>query len=142
MKAIALLILALVAVVPLAVADGDGAPDITLNVYPPQIHSGTGGTVHVRGNNFPLPGFPAWLVIGDSALNAPFGDYVMVPDPDLFVGVVTGFPAPGQTDLDFVVQPNEIPPGTTVYLQFWQDADTSSGTDWRGSNADTLAIVP
>lgn len=72
---------------------------------------------------FPLIYWPSsasiFLVVGTSALNAPFGGGVMVPKPDFIVPIAQTCP-PDQNALVFnSIWPTGVPPGTDVYFQVW-----------------------
>jgi hypothetical protein len=74
---------------------------------------------------------PATLVIGSTAINAPFKGGVMVPDPMLLVPLVTS--AVGGVVLPAVMPPG-VPVGTTIDCQFWiQDSGATKG--FAASNA-------
>jgi hypothetical protein len=74
---------------------------------------------------------PAALIVGLSALNAPFKGGVLVPDVDLLVSLVTS--TGGMLALSSH-WPTGIPSGTSVWLQTWiQDAGGPKG--FAASNA-------
>ncbi len=64
-----------------------------------------------------LPAAPATLVVGITALNAPFKGGVLVPAPLLLVALLTD-PA-GEVLLSWSAWPAGIPSGTEVFFQTW-----------------------
>ena len=64
-----------------------------------------------------LPGGSAWLLIGLSALNAPFKGGVLVPNPDIILGPL-GLSGAGDLDLN-TFWPSGVPSGFTSYYQAW-----------------------
>ena len=83
------------------------------------------------------PSAPVFLVIGLSALDAPFKGGVLVPEVGALVGRM-GTNAEGALILSG--RWPTLPPGTTVYLQEWI-ADASAATGFAGSNG-LAALVP
>jgi hypothetical protein len=64
-----------------------------------------------------LENAPATLVIGLSAIEAPFKGGVLVPAPDVLIfGLVTG--SNGELDLSSP-WPSGLPPGFTIVFQYW-----------------------
>lgn len=77
-----------------------------------------------------LPGSTAWFVVGASALNAPFKGGMLVPFPDLFIGLPTTasllhLPA---------TWPSNVPGGFSVFVQAWV-VDASGPAGFTASNA-------
>jgi hypothetical protein len=74
---------------------------------------------------------PAWLVVGNTALGAPFKGGVLVPAPTILFPVVVG------ADGTFVLQ-GPFPPGTpsgfTRYFQYWI-SDVAGPLGFAASNA-------
>ncbi|RKY18922.1 MAG: hypothetical protein DRQ55_12060 [Planctomycetota bacterium] len=64
-----------------------------------------------------LPGGSAWLLIGLSALNAPFKGGVLVPNGDMIVGPL-GIDGAGELNLSSF-WPSGVPSGFTTYFQYW-----------------------
>ena len=64
-----------------------------------------------------VPGAPSYLVVGLTALNAPFKGGVLVPDADLIIGP---FSANASGDLLLAAPwPAGAPAGVTTWWQFW-----------------------
>ncbi|RKY18924.1 MAG: hypothetical protein DRQ55_12070, partial [Planctomycetota bacterium] len=64
-----------------------------------------------------LPGGSAWLLIGLSALNAPFKGGVLVSSPDMIIGPL-GIDGAGELSLSSF-WPANVPSGFTSYFQYW-----------------------
>ena len=83
------------------------------------------------------PHNPVTLVIGVSALNAPFKGGVMVPTPNLVIpaGLI------GMGQIDFAgTWPNNLPPGVQLWMQFWI-ADPTAPLGLSATNG-VLAATP
>lgn len=79
-----------------------------------------------------LPNATTNLVVGGSAINAPFKGGTMVPHP---TAIVTGLPTDGTGSHTLAGPwPNGIPAGTTFYLQHWIE-DPSGPLGFTASNA-------
>ena len=74
---------------------------------------------------------PSWLVVGASALGAPFKGGTLVPQPDLIVPLAA--PASGQVDL-VATWPAFAIPWTSLWLQAWSPS-TPGPQGWAASNA-------
>ena len=83
------------------------------------------------------PSSPVFLVIGLSALDAPFHDGVLVPEAGVVIG---GLLTNAEGALILSGRWPTLPFGTTVYLQEWI-ADASAATGFAGSNG-VAALVP
>ncbi len=101
---------------------GGGVPDL----------SGTGKVISGSPdiNHITLTGAPAaanvTLVVGLSALRAPFKGGILGPEPDILItGLVTN--GAGEIDIPFLL-PSGVPPCTCVWIQYWiEDAGVSFG---------------
>jgi len=108
-----------------ALAGSAGSPELT----------GTGnmvaGALAQLGLTSAKPFSPSWLVIGYSAIDAPFKGGVMVPEVNLAFGLTTDFFG----DSSFGgLWPAGVPSGFTTYFQWWiQDAAGPKG--FAASNA-------
>ncbi|MHC5211465.1 MAG: FG-GAP repeat domain-containing protein [Planctomycetota bacterium] len=112
-------------VVPLLSGSGPGVP----------------GTVHALLLDDARPDTTATLVVGFSALAAPFKGGVLGPSPDL---LVSGLPtdAGGALALPFIL-PASAPPGLTLWMQAWiSDAAASAGLSASNTLAFTVQAPP
>ena len=80
---------------------------------------------------------PSYLVIGLSAIFAPFAGGVMVPAPNF----ILAFQANSQGSLSLVGPwPDGVPPDTDIYFQYWIE-DSAGPQGFAASNA-LRATVP
>lgn len=91
-----------------------------------------GGSVTVDLSNA-LPNSIAHLIVGLSAIDAPFMGGTLVPFPNIIVSIPTG--TLGAFSLPATLPPT-IPAGIPIYLQFWV-ADISGPVGLTASNAIT-----
>ena len=86
----------------------------------PPVLTGEGPLLPTAGTKIRVEGAPAsstgYLVLGLSALNAPFKGGVLVPSPDF--PVIVAFDAGGVFQIIFS-WPVEIPAGTSMWWQCW-----------------------
>ena len=106
--------------------------------------SGTAGTPALVGTGTLLPNDPvllglshakpfsqSWLVVGVSAINAPFKGGVMVPDVDRMFALTTDFFGASSFG---GLWPTGVPSGFTTYFQWWIQ-DPASPKGFAASNA-------
>jgi len=101
---------------------------------PPQLSAKgplSGNTQNTLSLAHAAPSAAATLVVGLSALNAPFKGGTLVPNPDVLVPLATD--GSGAVSLPFT-WPAVVPAGTNVFFQYWiQDAAASQS--YSASNA-------
>ncbi|MBM3985395.1 MAG: VCBS repeat-containing protein, partial [Planctomycetes bacterium] len=109
-----------------ALAGATGAPTL---VAGGELSVGQVVSVTVRGA---APDAPAWIVLGLSAVNAPFKGGTLVPDPQVAYGpLLTN--AGGGLVLSSTMS-TDLPPGTTIVMQAWF-ADASGPEGATASSA-------
>jgi hypothetical protein len=80
---------------------------------------------------------PAYLVVGFSAIYAPYKGGVLVPDFDLLLSLWTNLDGGVHASAHW---PGGAPSGFTIYLQFWIN-DEAAVAGRAGSNA-VMGVVP
>ena len=84
------------------------------------------------------PGAVTGLVIGGSALNAPFKGGTLVPAP---LVLVSGVPVSAIGEVELTANwPSGTPSGFGLYFQWWI-SDVAGPAGWAASNA-VLGVVP
>jgi len=101
-----------------------------------------GGSVHVTVHDLTFANWPYYTIVGLSAINVGFGNYVMVPAPDLIYARTCDGDGADHYSAPF---PVGLPAGTHLYMQCWQNTSVETPLDpphWEGTNAIEIVVQP
>lgn len=125
------LILALLAPVAMPFGGPTGSLSVTGTATP------CGGPMHVVIENMVFANYPYVTVVGLSAINVPFGNYVMVPAADFTYVLNTNSNGGDAYTAQF---PAGLPTGQHIYIQCWQNTSVEGGANWEGTNAVDIEV--